>query len=227
MKVSDAMCKRHSCRAFLEQEVEPEKVERILRIASRAPSGANTQPWLVYVVKDQTKRAIERKMVAEFRAGKRGKPEYQYYPLKWTEPYKSRRIACGQQLYGAQGIAREDRDRRLEQWIENYRSFGAPVVLYFFIESHMEVGSYLDLGMFLQSAMLLAEEEGLATCPQQALAEYPDIVRQELGMEDRFVLLCGMALGYEDTAAPVNQYRTPRAEIEEFVRFFPNNGRFS
>jgi nitroreductase len=220
MKVSDAMRKRHSCRAYLDREVDSRKIKQILSIASRAPSGANTQPWRVAVVRGQTKLAIEQRMEAKFRAGNKGKPDYQYYPRQWTEPYSSRRVACGKQLYSALGIERDDKTSRLEQWIANYRSFGAPVVLYFYVESHLEVGSYLDFGMFLQSVMLIAEEEGLATCPQQALAEYPDIVKQELRMGDGFLLLCGMALGYEDTKAPVNQYRTPRAPIEEFVRFF-------
>jgi nitroreductase len=220
MKVSQAMRARHSCRAFLDRRVEPQKIERILRLASRAPSGANTQPWRVAVVSAGAKVAIERRMTAEVRAGHRGQPDYRYYPVRWKEPYKSRRFACGMQLYSALGIAREDADRRVEQWMQNYRSFGSPVVLYFFLESGLEVGSYLDMGMFLQSVMLLAQEEGLATCPQQALAEYPEIVKEELDIEEGLVLLCGIALGYEDTNAPVNQYRTPRAELGEFVTFF-------
>jgi nitroreductase len=220
MKVSAALQKRHSCRAFLQRQVEPGKVERILRLASRAPSGANTQPWQVAVVTGKTKRAIEREMEAQFRGGNPGKADYQYYPLRWREPYRSRRFACGMQLYAALGIGREDQERRVEQWIANYRAFGAPAVLYFFIDSHLEVGSYVDYGMFLQSVMLVAEEEGLATCPQAALAEYPQIVRRTLGIGGGFVLLCGMALGYEDVDAPVNQYRTPRVEPEEFVTFY-------
>ena len=127
------------------------------------------------------------------------------------------------QLYSALGIEREDKDRRREQWIENYRSFGAPVVLYLYLESHLVTGAsgaYVDLGIFLQSLMLAALEEGLATCPQQALAEYPQIVKRRLGIGDDCILLCGIALGYEDTNAPINQYRTPRVELAEFVRYF-------
>lgn len=220
MNVSDAIRERHSCRAYLDREVEPEKIERILRLARRAPSGANMQPWRVAVVTGQTRLAIGRKIEARFRAGTRGKADYQYYPENWTEPYKSRRLACGAQLYSALRIEREDTASRAEQWIENYRSFGAPVVLYFYMESNLEAGSYLDFGMFLQTVMLVAVEEELATCPQQALAEYPEIVKQELGIGDGYVLLCGMALGYEDAGAPVNQYRTPRAELDDFVSFF-------
>lgn len=178
------------------------------------------QPWKVAVVTGETKRAIEAKMLASFHAGMRGKPDYRYYPARWSEPYKSRRFACGKQLYDALGIVYDDKEKRLQQWGENYRSFGAPVVLYFYMESHLETGSYFDMGMFLQSVILAALEEGLATCPQQALAEYPDIVKQAIGTGDGCVLLCGLALGYEDTSARINQYRTPRAELQEFVTFF-------
>jgi nitroreductase len=220
MDVSDAIRSRHSCRAFLPREVEPEKIERILRLAGRAPSGANMQPWRVAVATGEPKLAIGRKIEAQFRAGIPGKADYRYYPENWSEPYRSRRLACGAQLYASLGIEREDKVRRAEQWIQNYRSFGAPVVLYFYMESDLEAGSYLDFGMFLQTVMLVAVEENLASCPQQALAEYPEIVKRELGIGDGYVLLCGMALGYEDTSAPINRYRTPRVALEDFVSFF-------
>ncbi len=223
MKLADALRNRHSCRAFLDREVEADKIERILRLAARAPSGGNLQPWQVAVVNGQTKRAIAEETEARFRAGVRGEPDYRYYPEHWTEPYVSRRFACGMQLYSAVGIEREDKDRRREQWIENYCSFSAPVVLYLYIESHLVAGAsgaYVDLGSFLQSLMLAALEEGLATCPQQALAEYPQIVKHRLRIGDACVLLCGVAVGYEDTSAPINQYRTPRAGLAEFVRYF-------
>ncbi|WP_133512203.1 nitroreductase [Candidatus Thiosymbion oneisti] len=220
MKLADALRSRHSCRAFLAREVESDKIERILRLAAQAPSGGNLQPWQVTVVSGRTKQAIAEALEARFRAGIRGEPDYRYYPEYWTEPYTSRRLACGMQLYSALGIEREDKDRRREQWIENYCSFGAPIVLYLHMESHLATGAYVDLGIFLQSLMLAALEEGLATCPQQALAEYPQIVKRRLGIGDDCILLCGIALGYEDTSAPINQYRTPRAELAEFVRYF-------
>jgi len=177
------------------------------------------QPWRVVVATGEAKLAIERQIEARFRAGVRGEPDYRYYPAQWKEPFRSRRFACGMQLYAALGIGHGDKERRLEQWIENYRAFGAPVVLYFFMDSNLEVGSFMDMGIFLQSVMLLAMEEGLGACPQQAFAEYPEIVKKELGIGAGFVLLCGMAMGYEDTASPVNQYRTPRIELGEFVEF--------
>jgi len=219
MKVSEAIEKRHSCRAFLDRPVDPRTVEQILRLASRSPSGANTQPWRVAVVTGETRRSIAERLEAAFRSDAPRHPDYRYYPTAWSEPFISRRFACGVQLYEALGIRRTDKARRAEQWIENYRSFGAPVVLYFYMDAGLEAGSYLDMGMFLQSVMLLAEEAGLATCAQQALAEYPEIVKHALGIADACVLLCGIALGHEDTNAAVNLYRTPRADLAEFVTF--------
>ncbi len=146
--------------------------------------------------------------------------DYQYYPVDWQPPYKERRKACGLQLYSTLQISREDKQRQMDQWAANYRAFDAPVALFFFMDGIMETGSFLDYGMFLQSLMLSAVEEGLAVCPQAALGEYPKIIKPFLGYPDDTVLLCGMSLGYEDPDALVNSYRTPREEVESFTRFF-------
>ena len=220
MKVSDALRARKSTRAFLDREVEREKIERVLKAAGHSPSGVNTQPWQVAVVTGVKKDKLCARMEEAFRSGQKGQMEYQYYPLEWQGVYKERRKACGLQLYSTLQISREDKQRQLDQWAANYRGFDAPVVLFFFIDRIMETGSIFDYGMFYQSVMLAAVEEGLATCPQASLAEYPDIVKQELGYGDETMLLCGMALGYEDTDAVVNSYRTPREELNSFVRFY-------
>lgn len=123
-------------------------------------------------------------------------------------------------MYSTLEIQREDKQRQLDQWASNYRAFDAPVMLLFFIDKVMEKGSYLDYGMFLQSIMLAAVAEGLATCPQAALAEYPEIVKSELGYSDGQVLVCGMSLGYEDKSHKVNSYRTTREPLEELVKYF-------
>jgi nitroreductase len=118
------------------------------------------------------------------------------------------------------GIEREDKQRRADQWAANYRAFDAPVMLLFFMDAGLQTGSFMDYGMFIQSIMLAAVDEGLATCPQAALGEYPGVVKETLGYPLDSILLCGMALGYEDTEAAVNSYRTPREEVESFVHFF-------
>ncbi|MDB2590333.1 nitroreductase family protein [Candidatus Thioglobus sp.] len=219
MDVKTALAQRKSTRAFLNKEVPIATINAILEQAKTAPSGVNTQPWKVAVLSGQSKKDLEQKMESEFRAGNKGVMDYQYYPEQWEAQYKDRRKACGLLMYSTLQIKREDKQRQLDQWAANYRAFDAPVMLLFFIDKVMEKGSYLDYGMFLQSIMLSAVEHGLATCPQAALAEYPEIVKKALGYEDQ-VLICGMALGYEDTTEDVNSYRTEREDLDKLVRYF-------
>ena len=220
MNVHDALAARKSVRAFLDNPLSRDAVSRVLDSARNSPSGVNTQPWQVAVVMGEKKEALQKMIEDAFNRGKKPQMDYQYYPLKWSEPYKTRRFQCGLQLYAALGIKREEKERRKEQWIANYRAFDAPVMLYFFMDPGMETGSYMDYGMFLQSVMLAAVQEGLATCPQAALGEYPKIVKDVLGYPEDSVLICGMALGYEDTAAKVNDYRTTREPVDTFTKFF-------
>jgi nitroreductase len=220
MNVQQALEKRKSVRAFLEKPVEVEKINAILGSARHAPSGANTQPWQVAVVTGETKQKLQEKIEAEFRSGGSGRADYTYYPVEWIEPYKTRRVKCGLQLYTTLDIKREDKEKQLDQWAANYRAFDAPVMLLFFMDKHMQTGSYLDYGMFLQSIMLAAVDQGLATCPQASLADYPEIIKSTLGYAPDDILICGMSLGYEDEGALVNSYRTPREPAEKFTRYF-------
>ncbi len=220
MDVRDALLARRSVRAFTDRPVPRETIESLLDLARHAPSGANSQPWHVAVVSGATKQRLQQRMEARFRAGERGQMDYAYYPERWFSPYLERRRACGLQLYSALGIGREDRQRQADQWAANYRAFDAPVALYFFLEKGMATGAFIDSGMFMQSLMLAAVEMGLATCPQAALGEYPDLVKAELGYPGDWILLCGMALGYADEDAAINGYRTPREPVSAFTRFF-------
>jgi len=219
MDVLEALNNRKSVRAYQKKEVEKEKIELILNSAKTAPSGVNTQPWNVYVVKGDKKIQIETKILEAFKNENTENMDYQYYPLKWEDPYKTRRKETGLLMYKTLGITREDKKRQKEQWMANYRAFDAPVVLYFTMDNFLEKGSYLDYGMFLQSVMLSATALGLGTCIQAALAQYPEIVKKELNIPKEKVLLCGIALGYEDEKALINSYRTPRVELNEFVTF--------
>ncbi len=220
MNVSDALKQRKSVRAYMDKPVEDEKIHAILDAARYAPSGTNTQPWQVAVVTGESKLRLQEKIEAAFRSGDRGKADYDYYPNEWISPYKDRRKECGLLMYSTLGITREDTEQQQDQWAANYRCFDAPVMLLFFIDKIMERGSYMDYGMFLQSLMLMAEEQGLATCPQASLADFPHIIKPELGYDDDTVLLCGIALGYEDKNARVNSYRTSRLEVDEFTKFY-------
>lgn len=219
MKVSDALKNRRSIRSYLPKDVEREKLLRILNVARYSPSGMNTQSWQVAVVTGEKKRRIDQLMEESFRKGDRGGVEYQYYPEYWPFDCDRRRRDCGLQMYSVLGITREDKGKRADQWAANYRAFDAPVALYFFMDPVLERGAFIDFGMFMQSVMLAAVEEDLATCAQAALAEYPEIVKRELDYQQESVLVCGMALGYEDSKNPVNSYRTAREPVSEFARF--------
>ncbi|WP_029132359.1 nitroreductase [Sedimenticola selenatireducens] len=220
MQVKEALKQRKATRAFLPQEVEKAKIVRILDAARHAPSGTNTQPWQVAVVTGEKRRRLGDLMETAFRSGQAGAMEFQYYPEVWEGVYKARRRACGLQMYSTLNISREEKQRQQDQWAANYRAFDAPVMMFFFIDRILETGSYLDYGMFIQSIMLMALEEGLATCPQAALGEYPEIVKRELGYSEEKKLVVGLAMGYEDTSNIINSYRTPRDEVEQFTRFF-------
>jgi nitroreductase len=167
----------------------------------------------------EKKKALQDQIEAAYRSGVKGGMDYSYYPDQWIDPFLARRRVCGLQLYSALKIGKEDKERRAEQWVANYRSFDAPVMLLFFINRIMDTGSYLDYGMFLQSVMLMAVEQGLATCPQAALGEYPDIVRNFMGYDHDQIVVCGMAMGYEDTSAAINSYRTEREPVSQFTEF--------
>ena len=220
MNIVDALKQRKSTRAFLDKQVSKEKIINILKAARHAPSGTNAQPWLVSVVTGRKKDELTKAMEASFRKDGIGNMDYQYYPTSWRNPYKKRRVSCGAQLYSTLKIERKDKAKRIKQWIANYRAFDAPAILFFFLDSSMQKGSYLDYGMFIQSVMLAALEEGLATCSQAALGQFPQLIKESLGYSQETILLCGMALGYEDKDAPVNNYRTPREEVEIFTKFF-------
>ncbi|MBN2963759.1 nitroreductase family protein [Sulfurospirillum sp. T05] len=220
MHVHEAIKKRKSIRAFLDKEVPLELVGRILEHAKQTPSSTNMQPWSVCVVAGEAKKKLDQALLGAFDAGVQPSPDYLYYPKEWAEPYKGRRITIGAQMYDILGIKREDKAARIKQWRANFEAFGAPVVLYFFMDKILKGGSWLDYGMFLQSVMLLCVEEGLGSCSMGSLAEYPDIVRKELGVESEKILLCGMAIGYPDTRAPINSLETQREPWSAFTTVY-------
>jgi nitroreductase len=220
MHVSEAVSRRFSARAFLTQPVSTEQIRRILDRARQAPSGGNLQPWHVYVVAGQSLRdllALIRQRGAE---APQGEPrEYDVYPPNLHEPYRSRRYTCGEDLYAALGIPREDRPARLRQFARNLQGFGAPMVLFFSIDRAMGRNQWAHLGMFMQTVMLLAVEEGLDTCSQEAWSAFHGVISEFLGMPAEQMFYCGMAVGYADSGHPVNRWRTERAPVEDFAKF--------
>jgi nitroreductase len=219
MDVTTALTRRNSTRAFLDRPVSDEQIRAILDAARWAPSGVNTQPWQVAVVRGAGKQKLADALIAA-RAGAAPNPDYRYYPEQWFDPFKERRKQCGLALYQALEIRREDTDKQRAAWDNNYRFFGAPVGLLLFLDRRLGQGSWIDMGMFMQSIMLAAQDQGLATCPQASLADYPDVVRGQLGIEDNLALLGGIALGYADPDAAVNRFRTEREPVENFTRWY-------
>jgi nitroreductase len=217
VSVHDAITGRRSIRAFLQREVPHEVLKRILQTAARAPSGSNIQPWKVWVVEGAVKVRLTQALLQRVAAGDEGKWPYNYYPVKWRDPYLARRRACGFGLYNTLGIARGDTAAMRAQTAQNFAFFGAPTGLMFSIDRDMEVGSWLDYGMFLQSIMIAARAEGLETCAQAAFAPYEDTVQAELNIPDTQTIVCGMAVGYADPTGKVNSFVTERMPLEDFV----------
>ena len=222
--VEEAVLSRRSVRAFKDQPVPLETVSHILKVAQRAASGTNIQPWKVHVLVGQKKRDLTARIHEIYWDDdiQRNDPptlEYDYYPKKWREPYLSRRKAVGWGLYSLLGIGRRDLGKMREQQARNYQFFDAPVGFIFTIDRDFEKGSWLDYGIFLGNIMTVARGLGLHTCAQAAFSNYHAIVKEVLDIPVTETVIAGMALGYEDTTAPENSLRTDRAALEEFVTF--------
>jgi nitroreductase len=224
--VDAAICSRMSIRAFTSQEVPREVLTHLLQMASRAPSGTNTQPWKVYVLQGLARDALISK-VCTVHDEMRINPalateyaeEYDYYPQKWISPYVDRRRENGWSLYGLLGIGKADKDKMHQQHQRNYRFFDAPVGLMFTVNRAMGRGSLLDYGMFLQTLMVSARAHQLHTCPQAAWNGFSKIVLPHIGAGPDEMLVCGMALGYADTSHTVNTFHTPREPVDQFTHW--------
>jgi len=220
--VDAAITSRRAIRAFLPDPVPRDVLEDILRVASRAPSGTNTQPWNVYVLTGPALKRLSAQILAIYDDPEqlaRHTDEYLYYPEKWVEPYLGRRRKIGMDLYGLLAIGRNDKQKMRAQWARNYRFFDAPVGLIFFIDRALAQGSWLDYGMFLQNIMVAARARGLDTCPQAAFIQFHEVIRKQLGVEERYSIVCGMSLGRADMSCPENALATERQSIEEFAHF--------
>ena len=217
--VAAAIAGRRSIRAFRPDPLAQADVERLLDIAARAPSGTNMQPWRGYAVTGEPMRALSAALVAEHMAGRHGESEYRYYPEAFFEPYLSRRRKVGWDLYGLLGIARGESEKMRAQHARNFTFFGAPVGIIFTIDRRLEIGSWLDYGMFLGNVTVAARGMGLDTCPQAAFASHHRTLRAHLPIPEEEVVVCGMALGRADADAPENTLVTERAPARDFCRF--------
>ena len=221
--VDAAITSRRSVRRFLPTPVSRETVEAILQVASRAPSGTNTQPWQVHVLTGEAKARLSACILAVYDdpvQAAQHTDEYAYYPREWRSPYIDRRRKVGWDLYGLLGIAKGDKAAMHAQHGRNYLFFDAPVGLIFTIDRVMEQGSWLDYGMFLQNIMVAARGRGLDTCPQAAFTTFHRVIEDELKLDAATQqVVCGMALGWADPQAVENKLVTERAPVAEFTRF--------
>jgi nitroreductase len=218
MDVYEAVTSRRAVRGFTDKPVPREVLERVLSAAAWSPSGSNIQPWNTYVLTgaplaELKKRAVER--VAN------GDPwderEYVMYPPAMKSPYRDRRSAFGKERYSALGVAREDNEARMRAAIANWDCFGAPAALFVYIDRDLGPAQWADVGMYLQTVMLLLRDEGLHSCPQMAWSQVRETVAETVSPPEGLILFCGMSIGYEDPA--VSYIRTGRAPLDETVTF--------
>jgi nitroreductase len=219
--VDEAIQSRQSVRAFLPKPVGRTAVEELLRLASRSASGSNIQPWRVRVIAGDAKARLTQGIFdAVARDGfEPYQREWNYYPVRWREPFLARRSQIGWDMYSLLGVAKGDFEGTQQARMRNYEFFGAPVGMIFTLDEDLEIGSWLDLGIFLGAVMIAARGHGLHTCPQAAFADFHSVIRPLLNIPENEVIICGMALGHIDPDAPVNALKTARADLDAFATF--------
>ena len=217
----EALATRRSVRRFLDRPVLQESVLRILRGAAQSPSGHNIQPWKVYVVSGVTKQNVTDSILHAVANDpeEMHQPEFEYYPAEWFEPYLGRRRAVGSRLYECLGIARDDHEARTRQMNENFCFFGAPLGMFITFDRRLATGTFMDIGMFLQSIFIGARAEGLDTCGQAIFTWYHRVIREHLPMADEELLACGLSLGFADQDAPENELIASKLSVDSFTTF--------
>ena len=216
MKVSDAVAKRKSIREFLNTPVSSELVKSLLIKASRAASGGNLQPWKIFVLNGKSMDDFL-EFQQEWDAPEQ--PAYEIYPQKLKEPYRTSRFELGEQMYALLGIPREDKDSRIAQVMKNFEFFGAPCAFFCFVDRQMGPPQWSDLGMFLQTFMLLAQEAGLDTCAQEAWSMKHDSVSKFLQSDEEDILFCGMCIGKQNENAVINSLNSERRPLDTWAKF--------
>lgn len=215
--VEKAIASRRAVRAFLPDPVDPALVHRLLELAAQAPSGTNMQPWRLRVLGPMTRAKLETALIAALDDPSPREEEYRYYPTTFREPYLSRRRKVGWDLYGLLGVAKGDHAGMRRQTEANLRFFGAPVALMLTVDRDLEIGSWLDLGAFVQTLLIAAQGHGLDSCPQAIFARFHQVIRRELAIPQSEVVVCGIALGKADLDAPANRLVPEREPVEGFT----------
>jgi nitroreductase len=216
MRVKDAVSSRTSVREFLQDPVDNKLIEDLLELSSRAPSGGNLQPWKIFVLNNQSMTDF---LSFQKTWNQPESPTYEIYPSKLKEPYRTSRFELGEQMYELLGIPREDKNARIEQVMKNFQFFGAPCAFFCFVDRQMGPPQWSDLGMFLQTFMLLAKEAGLDTCAQEAWSIKNESVSSFVNADKDDLLFCGMSIGYKDNDAPINSLKSERRPIDAWAKF--------
>ena len=221
--VTHALGSRLSVRDFLPTPVSAEQIRKVLATASRSPSGGNVQPWRIDVVAGgrltELKALMQRRLAQVAAGDKSESPEYDIYPKELVSPHRDYRFKIGEDMYARLGIPREDKPARLRWFARNYQFFGAPMALFCSVDRRMGPPQWSDLGMFLQSVMLLLREAGLDSCAQECWAVYPKTIGEFVGIPAERMLFTGMAIGYRNPEHAINQLRSDRAAVDDFSRF--------
>ena len=218
MRVGEAVTARRSVRAFRDEPVALDLLRSLAVQASRAATGGNLQPWHVDIVHGEAMARLKAIMAQTLASGQLEPAAYDIYPRALVDPYRARRFAIGEAMYARLGIPRDDKPARLAWFANNFAFFGAPAAYFVTVDRRMGPPQWADLGMYLQTLMLLVVGEGLGSCAQEAWAVYPQTVERFLGTPPERMIFCGVAIGWEDTDAPVNRLRSARAEEGEWLR---------
>ena len=217
MTVTDAVTTRRSVREFLDKPVDYEVIRRVMNTARWAASGCNFQPWEASIVTGQPLKDLQAKITTSAPQA----AEYDWTAPGTEEAYKERLNGISAGMFGAMGIARDDGAARMAAMMRNATSFDAPCVMFIYFPRLMKEPQWSDTGMWLQTVALLLREEGLDSCFQEYMALYANIIRDFLGLDhERYMLFCGMAIGYRDPAAPLNNFERERVPLDDQVRFF-------
>ncbi|GHU47116.1 nitroreductase [Betaproteobacteria bacterium] len=217
--VDEAIRTRHSIRRYLPTPVSRDVVTQLLELAARAPSGTNVQPWKVYALAGDARKALSDAILEQYNQGIKEGREFDYYPKEWNEPWLSRRRKVGLGLYSLLNIGKGDKERMKEQTGRNYQFFDAPVGLILTMDRQLGRGMFLDYGIFIGNLITAARARGLDTCVQAAFADYPETVRKHLGIGDNEIIVSGIALGYADPNAPENSLIAEREAADAFTSF--------
>ncbi|TDU32426.1 nitroreductase [Panacagrimonas perspica] len=220
MNVTEAVNTRRSVRAFLDTPVSGEVLREAVALAARSASGGNLQPWRLYVLGGDTLTDLKARMQKRLATGPTSDPtEYEIYPPDLWEPHRTERYAVGEEMYALLGTPRTDKAGRMRQFARNFQFFDAPAALFCYVDRRMGRPQWSDLGMYLQTLMLLLRERGLDSCPQECWSVYPKTIAEFLQPPEELMLFCGMAIGYADPDAPVNSLRTRRLPLDQFATF--------